>query len=31
MTNQRLYKVERTETNYIDRVELIDITDKFWK
>lgn len=31
MTNQRLYKVERTETNYIDHVELIDITDKFWK
>lgn len=31
MTNQRLYKVERTKTNYIDHIKLIDITDKFWK
>lgn len=31
MTNQRLYKVEITETNYIDHFKLIDITDKFWK
>ena len=31
MTNQRLYKIERTETNYADYVTLVDITDKFWK
>lgn len=31
MTNQRLYKIERTETNYIDHIILVDITDKFWK
>ena len=31
MTNQRLYKVEKVETNFIDCADLIDITDKFWK
>lgn len=31
MTNQRLYKIEHKETNYIDYNIMIDITDKFWK
>lgn len=31
MTNQRLYKVEWIETNFENQLNLIDITDKFWK
>lgn len=31
MTNQRLYKIEHKNSNYIDSTTLIDITYKFWK